>query len=342
MTSEAPPFWWGKPDWRAYALYPVSMLYGAIAGRRLLSAARRPVDVPVVCVGNFTVGGAGKTPLALALGRAALAAGLKPGFLSRGYGGGSGEPHRVDPVADSARHTGDEALLLAQVATTIVTPDRPEGARMLVEEGCDIIIMDDGFQSARLHFDYALLVVDAVRGLGNGHVIPGGPVRARLVDQIRFCDAVVRMGQGDAADAVVRLASRGAKAVHDASLNPLRPEAIAGRRFLAFAGIGHPEKFFDTVRACGAEVGASRAFPDHHAYRQEDMAELTALAKAGGLELITTAKDAARLSHGTPAMQAFHEKLTVLEIEARFEPESVAGDIIASAQEAWRQRTLAP
>jgi len=150
MVSEAPPFWWTRPDWRAYALWPVSRLYGLVAGRRMRKARRADVPVPVICVGNFTVGGAGKTPTAIAIARAAKARGLKPGFLSRGYGGTLDVTTVVDPHHHRARAVGDEPLLLAREALTVISRKRAKGAMKLVEEGADLIIMDDGFQSGSL------------------------------------------------------------------------------------------------------------------------------------------------------------------------------------------------
>lgn len=338
-TSEAPPFWWERPDWRACALYPLSAIYGAVARRRMASAKREKVALPVLCVGNFTVGGTGKTPVAIALAEQARRMGLKPGFLSRGHGGSFSQPHVVDPSHDSARHVGDEPLLLAEHGPVAVTPDRAAGARLLIERGCDFLIMDDGFQSARIHIDYALLVVDGRRGLGNGHVIPGGPVRAPLLAQLRLADALLKMGEGDAAETVVRKAARANKPVFEAFARPRDPGAFAGRRFLAFAGIGHPEKFFDTVRAAGGEVLRTRAFPDHHVFANDDFEELARLAEKDGLELITTAKDAVRLRHGTAAAQLFLERLVVLEIDAVFDLGHVPERIIADTLAAWSRRT---
>jgi len=340
MTSEAPPFWWTPADWRAWALYPVSRAYGAVAARRMRGAPRLKIDVPILCVGNFTVGGAGKTPVAIALAKAARRAGFSPGLLSRGYGGAVTAPHRVDPHHDSARHVGDEPLLLAQAAPTVVAARRLDGARALVGDGCDFLIMDDGFQTAQLHFDYALLVVDAHRGLGNGHVIPGGPVRAPLVDQMRHVDAVVRLGSGEAADSVVRMASRAGRALFEAGLQVRNSGAFAGRRFLAFAGIGHPEKFFETVRQAGGEVAQTRAFADHHPFQEDELAELVLRAEKAGLELVTTAKDAVRLRTGAAPMREFAARLTVLEVDAVFEPETAVDHIIAATRDAWRIRSV--
>ena len=341
MASEAPPFWWERPDWRAFALSPVSTLYGWAAAYRLRRARREKIGAPVLCVGNFTVGGTGKTPVAIALAQQARRMKLKPGILSRGHGGSFSAPHLVAPAQDSARHVGDEPLLLAEHAPVAVTPDRAAGARLLISQGCDFLIMDDGFQSARIHIDYALLVVDARYGVGNSHVVPGGPLRAPLIEQLRFTDAVLRMGSGEAADSVVRSAARAGLPVFDARTRPRKAQAPAGKRFLAFAGIGHPEKFFDSVAAAGGTVALSRAFPDHHVYTDDDLQELAATARAGELGLISTAKDAVRLRHGSPAAQAFLRQLIVLEIETVFEPAATPQRILEATLDAWKQRRLA-
>lgn len=339
MASEAPPFWWDKPDWRAWALYPASAIYGAFAARGLKRGRREKVDLPVLCIGNFTVGGAGKTPVAIALANELTRRGHRPGFLSRGYGGSLTGTHLVDPENDSARLTGDEPLLLARQAPVVVSASRAAGARILAEQGCDFIIMDDGFQSARLHYDYALLVVDAVRGLGNGHVIPGGPVRAPLVDQLRHASAVMKMGEGNGADRAIRMAARAARPVFQAAAIPLSGSGIEGRKLLAFAGIGDPQKFFKTAAAIGGEVVQTRSYPDHHLFSDEELGELIDLANGQGLELVTTAKDAVRLRHGTERAREFLQKLHVLEIEVRFEDDTIADRIIQETFDAFHDRT---
>lgn len=341
MASEAPPFWWEKPDWRAFALSPLSAIYAAVAGRRLRRAPREKIPAPVLCVGNFTVGGTGKTPVAIALAGQARDMGFSPGILSRGHGGGFSSPHIVDPHHDAAKHVGDEPLLLAEHAPVAVSANRAAGARLLLEGyGCDFLIMDDGFQSARIHIDYALMVVDARYGLGNGRVIPGGPLRARVVDQLVYSHALLRMGEGSAADMIVRQAARAGKPVFDARSRPRDPGRFAGRRFLAFAGIGHPDKFFDSVSGTGATVAQSRPFPDHHFYAADELEELLTTAQAGGLELITTAKDAVRLRHGA-ASPDFLQRLNVLEIETVFDQELAPARIIRETVESWKLRRLA-
>lgn len=341
MVSEAPPFWWGKPDWRAFGLWPLSAAYGAVAARRMRNAPREKMPAPVLCIGNLTVGGSGKTPVAIAMARQAADMGLRPGILSRGHGGTvSGPPRLVDPDHDSARHVGDEPLLLARAAPVAVSPDRAAGARALIAQGCDFLIMDDGFQSARIHIDYALVVVDARRGVGNGHVIPAGPMRAGLTEQMRFTDAVLKVGEGDGANRVLRQAARAGRAFFEAHVRAYPPEGIAGKPCLAFAGIGDPGKFFDTVEAAGGEVVVARSFADHHFYSEFDAQDLLATAEARGLTIVTTAKDAVRLDHGGEALAALLQKAKVIAIEAVFDIASAPRAIVAETLEAWRRRRL--
>ncbi len=336
MTSEAPPFWWEKPDWRALALSPLAKIYGMVSGRRLRRANPPSVPVPVLCVGNFTVGGAGKTPTSIALAKAATAMGLKPGIVSRGYGGAFSGLHRVDPEKDSAHHVGDEPLLLARHAPVVVCADRVAGAKALIESACNFIIMDDGFQSARLHFDYALMVVDAGRGIGNGKVLPAGPLRAPLTDQLVRTDALLRIGTAGGADQVVRSAARAAKPIYESVLQPKSMAHIARERLLAFAGIGDPDKFFRTLNEAGAEVVQTRSFPDHHPYTDEDATDLMRDAAKDHLTLITTAKDHVRLLDGSPLARVLAAKALILEVELVFGHPQTAQNIIRETRERAR------
>lgn len=334
MAIDAPSFWWTRPDWRAATLQPIAAIYAVIAGRRLRHAKREKVCPPVLCIGNFTVGGSGKTPVAIAFAQAAKALGLSPGILSRGHGGNIKAPRIVDPRHDQALGVGDEPLLLARAATVAVTPDRAAGARLLERHGCDFLIMDDGFQSARIHIDYALMVVDARYGLGNGRVLPAGPLRARLSDQIDFTTALLLMGQGNATDGVAQAASRAGKPIFRASVRPRQD--LAGRRFLAFAGIGHPQKFFDTATAAGGEVALSHTFADHHVYTDSELRELAVNAERNGLELVTTTKDAVRI--GREKLDALLPgRVVVLEIEAVFDEAGAAEQIIKATIAARRR-----
>jgi len=338
MISEAPPFWWSNGGWPGAALSPFGWLYGRVARYKMENAPRVEVGVPVICVGNFTVGGAGKTPTALALGRAAIASGRKVGFLSRGHGGTATGPLIVDPAHHGAAAVGDEPLLLAELAPTAVSRDRIEGARLLTASGVDLIVMDDGFQSARLHFDYGLLAVDAYRGLGNGRLIPAGPVRAPVVDQLRHASAILKIGEGDAAEAVVRLAARAAKPIHRAVLAPRETPDLRGKPVLAFAAIGDPEKFFRTVSATGADLRRSRPFPDHHAFSDEEAEALMAEARREKLTLVTTSKDMVRLRTGHAKAAELASTCRVIAVDLDFFEPSAPEQILDAAQASFVRR----
>lgn len=295
----APAFWRdGGP--RAWLLQPVAWIWGAIAARRMRRPPRARLSVPVVCVGNYVAGGAGKTPTAIALAALARAHGLSPLFLSRGYGGALAGPLRVDPARHAAADVGDEPLLLARHAPVVVARDRAAAGAFveaeLVATGASLVILDDGFQNPGLHKDFALVVVDAGYGLGNGRVMPAGPLRAPLIDQIRHTDLLLVIGDGDAAIPAARLAARRAVPVTRASLDPVAADGLSGRAVVAFAGIGRPEKFAATLAATGAVVAAFNAFPDHHAFTDADAQRLLDQADRHGAALVTTEKDAVRLA----------------------------------------------
>jgi tetraacyldisaccharide 4'-kinase len=290
-----PPFWWRQTGLAAAMLTPIAALYGAVAARRLAHTGAR-VGVPIVCIGNLTVGGAGKTPAALAVAQLFKAGGETPVFLSRGYGGRLAGPVQVDPLQHAASDVGDEPLLLARAASTIVARDRVAGARAAVAAGASIIVMDDGFQNPSLAKDFSVLVVDGRRGIGNGRVIPAGPLRAPLGVQLDRAQALLVVGEGEAAG-LREEARRRALPVIRARLAPDAAFAasLAGKRVLAFAGIGNPEKFFATLRAAGVTVAAGRSFDDHHRYTQADVQTLCKEAERDGLALVTTEKDLARM-----------------------------------------------
>jgi tetraacyldisaccharide 4'-kinase len=289
---KAPGFWWSKPGLVSFLLSPVALLYGVIAERRMAQDGQR-VGIPIICVGNPTVGGAGKTPTAIAIARMLIAAGEKPMFLTRGYGGRLVGPVMVEP-AHTAVQVGDEPLLLARLAPTIKAEDRAAGARFARERGASVIVMDDGFQNPSLAKDLSLLVVDA-RGVGNEMVLPAGPLRAPLAPQLDRAQALLVVGGG--ARAIEQAArSRGVPVFH-ARLEP-DADAVAAlkeQKFLAFAGIGSPEKFFATLAAAGIDAPVKRSFGDHHRYTVSEARALMRDAEAGKLGLLTTEKDLARL-----------------------------------------------
>ena len=292
---KAPRFWWEKPGAMAALLSPVALIYGAIAARRLTQPGAR-AGIPVICVGNPTVGGAGKTPAAITIARLLMEAGEKPCFLTRGYGGQLAGPVMVE-TAHTAMQVGDEPLLLAHVAPTVVAANRAAGARLAREKGATVIVMDDGFQNPSLAKDFSILVIDGTRAIGNGRVLPAGPLRAPLEPQLARTDALLVVGNGSGAAALVTAAGARKLPLFYGKLepDPATVAALTGKKVLAFAGIGDPEKFFATVEAAGIDAVATRGFPDHHRFSVKQARNLLDEATRRGLLLLTTEKDMARI-----------------------------------------------
>jgi tetraacyldisaccharide 4'-kinase len=287
----APDFW--NHDGRtARLLSPLSAVWAWNVRRRLESGDPYRPPMPVICVGNIVVGGAGKTPTVQALVRHFRALGRHPHVLTRGYGGSEVGPRAVDRIRHDFTRVGDEALLLAAEATTWVARWRPDGAVAAAEMGADLLIMDDGFQNPTLVKDLSLVVVDGGYGFGNGRVMPAGPCREAPATALARAHAVVLIGEDTVG--VGRLCS--SVPVLRATLKS-GPEAaeLAGKRVVAFAGIGRPDKFFASVEAAGAEIIESVAFPDHHPFSATELTDLFRTADDAGAVLVTTAKDAVRV-----------------------------------------------
>jgi tetraacyldisaccharide 4'-kinase len=308
-----PAFWWRETSAAATLLAPASGLYGAIAAWRMARPGR-PAPVPVVCVGNFTVGGAGKTPAAIAIARLVMAAGHRPFFLSRGYGGRLAGPVRVG--AHLADEVGDEARQLARVAPTIVARDRPAGAAAAGAAGADLVIMDDGLQNPSIAKDLCIALVDGRRGIGNGLVCPAGPLRAPLAAQLDRVDALLLVGAASAWSNRATAAGerRGLPVLHgELRPDPAAAAALAGKPALAFAGIADPDKFFATLDSCGIPAVFRARFPDHHRFAKAEIAGLLARADRERLTLVTTEKDVARMS-GDPAAAELLARTSVLPV----------------------------
>ena len=280
-------------------LSPLGALSAASVARRIRKTEPVRAPIPVICVGNLTVGGTGKTPITQALLTRLTALGHQPHALSRGYGGTLSGPVRVDPAVHSAAQSGDEPLLLARLAPTWISRDRPAGARAIAAAGADVIIMDDGHQNPSLHKDLSLVVVDGVTGWGPGSVFPAGPLREPVATGLSRADAVIVMMPG--ADTRPDYAALGLDTlsipVFHAWLEPAAPPPDGP--LVAFAGIGRPQKFFDALQAHGANLSEVADFPDHHPYSPRDVAQLQDLAAAHEARLITTEKDWVRLDAET-------------------------------------------
>lgn len=331
------PDWWYGPESSAKVRYlrPLELLYARQAVRRL-NRPHQPYRsrLPVICVGNFTAGGTGKTPLTLHLVDRLTAMGERPVILTRGYGGQLKGPHWVDATGDWARDVGDEPLLLARSAPTLISRDRRAGAIAIEASPMDfsVIIMDDGLQNPAIAKDLTLAIIDARRGLGNGHVIPAGPLRAPLDAQLPLTDAIVLNGppvspppelpiggdvDANAGENAGATPSRGADIsgtddVTSARLATLRREFpgpvlaahaeavgdlswLTAQPIVAFAGIANPDRFFSLVERCGGRIAERLTFKDHHSFSEDDARRLLGIAAAAGATLVTTEKDHVRL-----------------------------------------------
>jgi tetraacyldisaccharide 4'-kinase len=323
-----PAFWWRAGT--GAALAPLAVLYGAAAGLRMQRRGGK-ASLPVICLGNLTVGGAGKTPAALAVAQLLLAAHERPFFLSRGYGGHLAGPVRVSPVLHRAADIGDEPLLLSRLAPTIVARDRLAGAAFARSAGASIIVMDDGFQNPSLAKDLSLVLIDGRRGIGNGRVIPAGPLRAPLELQLDQAHAVIVVGAPLGAKPVLERAERRRMAIFHARLEPDRAvvNAIGQRKVMAFAGIADPEKFFATLTAAGIQIAHRASFPDHHRFSAAEALELVSRAQAENLMLLTTEKDLARLT-GEPELKQLAAHASALPVRLVIDEQDRLRDMIRS------------
>jgi len=310
----APDFWQTRNVW-ARLLAPLGALYGFSVALKARLANPFDPGIPVICVGNLTAGGSGKTPVALAIADMLREKGHKPYFLTRGYGGSERGP-ALASRGHSAAMMGDEALLLARAAPTIVARDRAAGARLAKEKGATILVMDDGHQNFTLRKNLSLVVVDAQTGFGNGFQIPAGPLREPVTQGVARADAAVLVGDGAPDLAGFRGPVLRAHLVADGG-------ALVDRPVFAFAGIGRPEKFIASLEASGAKVIGSCFFADHHPYSEDEILELKAV--AGEALLVTTEKDFVRLSIGG------REGIKILKVTARFDDTAAMERLLDSA-----------
>ena len=303
------------------ALSPIGAIYNETVRWKAAHARPYRAPIPVLCVGNISAGGTGKTPIAVAIAEAIIARGKNPFFLSRGYGG------RIkEPVVVSSKHgaadVGDEPLMLSRKAPTVVSGDRAAGAKVATDRGADVIVMDDGHQNFSLAKDVSIVVVDAETGFGNNRVLPAGPLREAAEQGLARADAIILTGDGNPelpcfSGPVLR-----------AHVAPAPDRDWRGQRVVAFAGIGRPEKFFRTAQLLGADLAETIAFPDHHPFTANELERLKIKARDLNAQLLTTEKDYVRLRDSD------HQGIAMLPIRAVIEP---AGQL-----ESLLDRLLAP
>lgn len=301
------PTYWNNTNILSLALWPLGCIYGIATKLRLLLKKSHRVEARVICVGNLTAGGTGKTPVAVSFAKLMQQHGKNPFFVSRGYGG-TLKGIKVIPQKHTARDVGDEPLILARQAPVIINPDRYQGALMAALDGADIVIMDDGFQNPSLYKDISILVVDGSVGFGNGFCIPAGPLREFKSSGLKRANAIAIIGEDKFKLANtfndIPVFKGKVKAV---SPSPLTYDVVA------FAGIGRPSKFYNSLKECGFNVVATQDFPDHHYYTEEELEKLLSLGKQHKSPIYTTAKDFVKIP---PHLQS---KFKVLEIEIEWE-----------------------
>ena len=333
-----PAFWWRRKGIVALLLAPLGLFYGAVTARRMQRPGGAEPPLPLVCVGNFVAGGAGKTPTAIALAHSARSVGLDPSFLTRGHGGRLKGPVLVNVNRHTARDVGDEALLLARVAPTVVSRRRAEAFSLLKATGTDLCIMDDGFQNPSVKKTFSFVVVDGAVGVGNGLPLPAGPLRAPLRRQMLLADAIVIYGDSKNGQRVIRMAARAGKPVFRAALVANALPTDPHRRLFAFAGIGRPEKFFRSLEDEGYRLAARRGFSDHYPYRLSDLTRLLDEADTLDAVPITTEKDAVRLPRGIVGSNWSRDRVAVFGVHTRFSEEQALGSLLLDIRRRWMAR----
>lgn len=348
----APSFWWPKansrPGLRAglmrAALAVPSFFYGSVAAGRMNQPGRQGA-LPVICVGNLVAGGAGKTPMALALAEHLRALGVEPAFVSLGYGAGLKDSSlQVDPAVHNAAQVGDEPLLLAASALTFIGSDRLASVEQAAGLGAQCAVFDDGFQNPTVTKNLAFLVVDRAAGVGNGMCHPGGPLRAPIGAQMPHADALVLIGErsadGSASIALVRAAARSGKPILCAKLVMQVPQHLREKPVLAYCGIGRPQKFFDGLRAEGLNIVEGVPFADHHRYSARDGERLLRQAQTLGALLATTRKDMVRLDKQGGVLADLAQISTAVHAHLVFEDEAYLRTIVRQAIGGWKASGL--
>lgn len=278
------PAFWQHNNWIAKLLTPLGELYALATKTRLRLKKSKKIDTPVICIGNLTAGGTGKTPTAISLAFMLQNAGIYPTFISRGYHG-SLQNIQVDSIHHTPQQVGDEPLLLAHIAPTFINADRYQAALMAQNNQAECILMDDGFQNPTLYKDLSLLVIDGATGFGNKKCIPAGPLREHIADGLKRAQAALIVGEDEH-----NIASSLNIPYFKGKIVPETPN-LKNNRVVAFAGIGRPQKFYTSLQELGIEIIKTFDFPDHHYYNENELKELIQYAENNQAELITTSKD---------------------------------------------------
>lgn len=300
------PDYWRTDSLVSKILAPIGAIYGFLTQLRLKLHNPPKAEIPVICVGNITAGGTGKTPVSIALAKMLINDVYHPFFVTRGYGGKI-KNIMVNNKKHSAKEVGDEPLLLSAVAPVVVNPNRYEGAKSAINEGADLVVMDDGFQNPSLYKDLSFLVFDGNYGIGNGKIIPAGPLRETFADGTKRADALIIMGEDKNG-----LAAKTKLPTFFAHLEAAQT-AVGKRDVVAFAGIGHPSKFYGSLKEQGLNIVKTYDFPDHHFYRTNELEKIIDEAQKLNADIYTTGKDFVKIPH------SLQSQIKVLEVAVVWE-----------------------
>ena len=322
---KAPKFWYQKKDtYLSNFLYPLSLLFGFGTKIRNILSTTNKGPLPIICVGNIVVGGAGKTPVALKIGKLLIKAGYKPGFISKGYAGLIKNSTLVKSW-HSARSIGDESILLSEVANTWVGVDRINSARLAKEKNSNCLIMDDGFQNPTIYKDFSIIVINASQEFGNKRVMPSGPLRESIKRGLSRSNLVIVIG--DPSHELKQLIPKNIPIVKAKFEIKKENKNFKGQNIIAFAGIAYPEKFFQSLTDEGAKIFKKITFPDHHIYSENDLLSLAEIANKKKSILVSTKKDFVRIP------KSFRSLVNTLEGEIVFEDEEFIVEILSNVIE---------
>ena len=308
-----PSFWFRESSPIAHVLSIFGFLYGYFSARSMNRSPRYRAPIPVICCGNYILGGAGKTPTCIALAKIAQSMNLTVGFLSRGYCGTYSDTCIVSPDTHTSAQVGDEPLLLSRHAICVVSRHRPRGAALLSKQNVDLIIMDDGFQNPHLYKNYNFVLLDSSRSIGNGYCLPAGPLRAPLHHQLKHTNAIISV------DGESPLTLPSHIELLRANRTITNAAEFQSNRYLAYSGIADPIQFFQSLENCGVDIPLTRSFPDHHNFTDSQCRALISEAKTQNLRLATSEKDAVRLLTGSHSARELYESSHIVKMHMEFE-----------------------
>ena len=322
---KAPKFWYTKKDtYLSNALYPLSLIFRLGTKIRYVISKKKKANLPIICIGNIVVGGAGKTPVALKIGKMLKQGGYNPHFVSKGYGGIETNNTLIQSW-HSPKSVGDESLLLSEVSSTWIGLNRNKSFELAKDNGADCIIMDDGFQNPTLQKDFSIIVVNSEQGFGNKRVIPSGPLRESITRGISRTNLVITIGE-------IKESIKSKIPKHIPIIKGLfkinnEQKIFKGQKITAFAGIAFPEKFFNSLRNQKAKIVREISYPDHHIFDENDLLNLAEIANKNQSILVTTKKDFVRIP------KSYRSLVNTLDGEIEFEDEKLVFEILSNVIE---------